>query len=285
MTLLAISFLAGVPLGIGLLVGFMARRNRSRGLAGAGTLSVAAILLYVFTAGAVLREGVICIVMAMPLFIVLAIIGGVLGAIFNSSGGTHGPKVLSIALFAPLLAAPMEEEIVSPVLRQATVRSVHIAASPEVVWRHINFPTDIRPEELENGLAYRIGVPYPIEGRTLEGRVGGKRTLRWQRGVQFDEVITDWQPQRLVAWTYSFGPDSFPQGSLDDHIVIGGRYFNLETTSYTLAPEGGGTRLTVNVGSTVTTNFNWYAGWWARRLVEDTAETILGFYKARAERS
>ena len=83
---------------------------------------------------------------------------------------------------------------------------------------------------------------------------------------------------------YEFGPGSFPPGSLDDHIMIGGRYFGLEETSYTLEPEAGGTRLTIRVGARVSTHFNWYAGLWADYLVDDTARAILGFYKARSER-
>lgn len=65
----------------------------------------------------------------------------------------------------------------------------------------------------------------------------------------------------------------------------GRRYhrFNLENTSYTLVPEGKGARLVLVVGTRVMTNFNWYAGFWARFLVDDTARAILFFYKNRSE--
>ncbi len=65
--------------------------------------------------------------------------------------------------------------------------------------------------------------------------------------------------------------------------MIGGRYFSLETTAYSLAPESNGTRPTIEVETRLTTNFNWYADLWARYLVTDTARTILRFYKRRAE--
>jgi hypothetical protein len=64
---------------------------------------------------------------------------------------------------------------------------------------------------------------------------------------------------------------------------VGGRYFKLLTTGYTLKPEGQGTRLSIDVESSVTTSFNAYAGWCAKFLVADTAQTILEFYKKRAE--
>ncbi|QJR09495.1 hypothetical protein DSM104443_00539 [Usitatibacter rugosus] len=281
--LMLVSFLVGVPLAIGVLVGFIARRRTNAGVAGTGALSTLSIALFVFTAGAVLREGSICIVMAAPLFFVAGIIGAIVGS-FISPPKRRGSKLVPAVLLIPLVGGPLEAQFPSPTEHQVITRSVHIAAQPESVWQHINYPLDIQPSELSEGFAYRIGVPYPIEARTIEGRVGGTRTLKWERGVTFEETITAWEPKRRVAWVYKFGPDSFPPGSLDDHIVIGGKYFDLEETSYTLTPEAGGTRLTIKVGTRITTNFNWYAGLWADYLVSDTAEAILKFYKTRSEK-
>ena len=281
--LMLASFLAGVPLALGMLVGYLAIRRKKMGAASAGALATLSVSLFMIAAGAALREGTICIAMAAPLFIVLAAIGAGLGVLASSAGESKGPKLLSVALIAPVFFGLAEEQITSPTARQTTIESIYIASKPEIIWRHLNYPLDIKPQELGDGFAYRIGVPYPIEARTLEERIGGKRTLRWERGVTFDEEITAWEPNRHIAWIYKFHPDSFPPGSLDDHIVIGGRYFNLEGTSYTLHPEGAGTRLTIVVETSVTTNFNWYAGLWAKYLIADTAQAILQFYKTRSE--
>jgi len=278
------SFLFGVPVGLGLLVGFLARRRRKAGLAGASVLSMLSTLLFVFAGGALLREGSICIVMALPLLLILGVIGAILGAIFDALAKDNGPKLLSVTLMLPLVLGYAESEMSTDPAHQRVVRSILIAAPPETIWQHLNFPLGIEPAELAGGVAYRMGVPFPIEARTLEGRVGGERALVWQRGIRFREVITDWQPDRFIAWRYDFAPNSFPPGSLDDHVVIGGRYFNLDATSYALTPEAGGTRLTIAVDSHVATHFNWYAGWWAGWLVSDTADAILKFYKHRAER-
>lgn len=282
--LMLVSFLAGIPFSIGILIGYISRRRLLTGPAGSSVLSVVALGLFIFAAGALLREGTICIVMATPLFLIAVIFGAIIGALVDRFGGPRGSKMLSVALLVPFVTAPVEGDLSPATARQTITQSVYIAAPAQTIWQHINFPLQIRPEELREGFAYRIGVPYPVEARTITGRVGGARELRWQRGVKFEEEITSWEPNTHIAWRYKFGPDSFPPGSLDDHIVIGGRYFNLETTSYTLSPEGDGTRLTIEVGTSVTTNFNWYASLWARFLVDDTAKVILQFYKARSER-
>jgi len=277
------AFLAGVPLAIGLLIGYVAKRRKVSGARGSAALSVAALGLFVFAAGALFREGMICIVMAAPLFLVFAVVGAIVGSIAHAIAPKGAPKLLSVALVLPFLLAPIERENLPDTRHQTTRESIFIAAKPAVVWENINFPINIHPDELKGGLAYLIGVPYPIEARTISGGVGGMRELRWQRGVTFQEEITAWTPMSYIAWKYKFGPNSFPEGSLDDHIVIGGRYFDLEATSYTLSAEAGGTRLTIEVATSVTTSFNWYAGLWSRFLIDDTAKTILRFYKRRSE--
>jgi uncharacterized membrane protein SpoIIM required for sporulation len=278
-----VAFLFGIPFAIGLLVGFIAKRRRLAGVSGASMLSVLSISLFVFAAGSYLKEGTICIVMAAPIFLVFAIIGAIVGALYSHYSGDKSPKILSLALLIPFIIAPAEKQVVSATKQQITKRSIYISASPETVWKHINYPLHIKPAELSNGFAYRIGVPYPLEARTVDEKIGGKRQLLWQRGVTFEEEIVAWQPYKLIAWKYLFQPNSFPPGALDEHIVIGGRYFNLETTSYSLTPEGVGTLLTITVGTSITTNFNWYAGLWSKFLIEDTADTILNFYKVRSE--
>lgn len=281
--LMLTSFLVGVPVAAGMLVGFIGSRSRVAGMAGSSALSMLAIGLYVFAAGAFLREGMICIVMATPLFLVLAFVGAVIGHWTDSRGGTGGPKLLSVAMVLPYVLAPIEGQLPPSPVTQVVTSSIYVEASPPVIWHHINFPLDIQPTEMRGSFSYLIGVPYPLDARTLEPRVGGRRELRWERGIRFKEKITAYEPGVHIAWTYEFGPDSFPPGSLDDHIVIGGRYFNLDSTSYSLSPEGTGTRLSIEVKTRVDTTFNWYADPWARYLVRDTAETILRFYKARSE--
>ncbi|MBY0572617.1 MAG: SRPBCC family protein [Undibacterium sp.] len=277
------SFLVGVPMAMGVMVAYFSRKKKANNILLASALSMISLSLFVFAAGALFREGSICIVMALGLFVPFILLGAVIAGIVSLFKPNQSAKMFSISLLMPFALGSIENNMETATIRQQTLRSVYIEATPDKVWTLINFPLAIRPEELQQGFAYKIGVPYPIEARTLQAHIGGKRQLLWQRGVHFEEEITDWQEQRRIAWKYLFTPTSFPDGSLDDHVVIGGQYFNLEDTAYTLQPEGSGTRLSVQVGTRVSTHFNWYAGFWAKYLVADTAETILDFYKQRAQ--
>ena len=54
------------------------------------------------------------------------------------------------------------------------------------------------------------------------------------KGIHFDQVATEWRENERVSWRYRFAADSFPAGALDDHVRIGGHYFDLGETQYSL---------------------------------------------------
>jgi hypothetical protein len=232
--------------------------------------------------GVVLIEGSICIAMALPIFWIMSSAGGVLCWIVLKFVDVPRGSVNGLLLLPLLLAWPESQEPLPRTLARSEA-AIHIAAPAEVVWGLINHATAIAPAEMSGGLAYRIGLPYPVEAVTQATAHGRVRKLRWAGGVAFDEPITAWQENRLIAWTYAFGPDSFPPGTLDEHVLIGGKYFDLVDTAYRLVPEAGGTRLEIVVDYRVSTGFNWYAVPAGRLLVDDAAQTILRFYKRRSE--
>ena len=291
-SLMLISFLAGVPLAIGALCAFLASLTKQALKNGepqppfalsANIIAGISGAFFAFAGGAIMQEGAICVAMALPLFVGMAVLGAIIIGIASLFGAKTKNKVLGLMLLCPFAAAPIEQNMVPENAYQQVSRSVFIAAAPAQIWQIIHQPQDIKPAEFKAGLVYKIGVPYPLSARTIEARVGGTRESYWERGVKFDEIITAWDENRHIAWVYKFDQNSFPAGALDDHIVIGGRYFNLENTAYTLTPEAGGTRLHIAIKSRVSTTFNWYAANFAQFLIDDTADALLAFYKNRAE--
>lgn len=280
---MSMSFAVFTPMAVGAITVYFAERNRRRSVAFYIVGSWVSLFFFVLGVSLIKLEGFVCIVLATPLFMILAAFGGVIMGIVCRKSKHKNTTVNSLALL-PFVVALGEMGQPLPEHIQEVKQSIHINAPAEAVWHHINFPTDIKPEELKGGFAYKIGVPYPIEARTMSPTVGGKRELKWQRGVHFEEIIEAYTENQFIQWKYVFTPDSFPLGSLDDHVAIGGKYFNLENTSYRLTPEAGGTRLDISVKYRVSTGFNWYANPWAEFLITDTADAILSFYKQRSER-
>ncbi|MES2742702.1 MAG: SRPBCC family protein [Pseudomonadota bacterium] len=275
------SFVLLVPFLIGVYTVFAVRKE-SPGLRFAVVGPWAPTFAFVAGTALLLIEGSICIAMALPLFLLMASLGGIVSLVVVRNSQPKAGSMHALLLL-PLLTGYAESQVALPQVLSQSVASTHIAARPETVWNYINHAVAIKPEEMRGGLAYMIGVPYPLEAITHVTPAGRVRKLRWDKNVSFDEPITAWQENRFVQWTYRFKPDSFPAGALDEHILIGGKYFDLVDTAYRLEPEAGGTRLDIVVNYRVSTNFNWYAAWWGRVLVDDSAAAILRFYKQRSE--
>lgn len=90
------------------------------------------------------------------------------------------------------------------------------------------------------------------------------------------------QPNRRVRWLYRFARDSFPAGTLDDHVRIGGAYFDLLDTEYALREVEDGTEFRVTMRYRVSTSFNGHAGAIAAFLVGNFEATALQVYGHRA---
>lgn len=237
-----------------------------------------------FTAGTALLliEGSICIAMALPIFLFMSSIGGLIGyCSLKLIKPKHG--TMNAFLMLPLITGSFESNLPLPQRIEESTEIVYIESKPEVIWQYINHAEDIKPSEMSQGLAYKIGVPFPISANTIETPEGRIRKLQWAKNVKFDEPISDWDENRYIRWNYRFTAASFPKDALDEHVVIGGKYFDLVDTSYELTPIGSGTQLKIKVSYRVSTNFNFYSRFVGKILVDDAAKTILRFYKNRSE--
>jgi hypothetical protein len=276
------AFVVLVPVAIGAITVYCAEREYRRSVGYYLAAPCVSVGLFLLGTAILLIEGSICIAMAAPLFLGFGALGGLIAGLLMRVLHVPG-KVMHCVALLPMLLVFFELRQPLPKTQFRLQETILIQAPPELIWQQINNPLAIQRAEMQGGLAYRIGVPYPLEARTLEPKLGGLRQLRWEGGVGFDEVITAWQPAKFIAWNYRFDKNSFPPGSMDQHVVVGGSYFDLLDTSYTLSPESGGTRLSVNVGYRVSTGFNFYAKPIGNYLIRDTARTILKFYQRRSE--
>jgi hypothetical protein len=230
----------------------------------------------------IMIEGIICAIIIIPLFMLYGgLCGIIMGAICRHTDWPK-PAVYSIAVL-PLLLGGFEQRLPLPIEIQTVEREQSVAATPEEIWCFLVDSRAIQPYEVDAGWMYKIGVPLPLEGVTESIDGVQTRHVRMGKAIHFDQVAAVWEPNRRVLWRYRFTQDSFPPNALDDHVVIGGQYFDLIDTDYSLAPEPDGTRLKVSMRYRVSTRFNWYAQPVAKALVANFETTILGFYARRAE--
>jgi hypothetical protein len=277
------AFLIGTPLAIGAIAVYgstEARSSASRALV-APALPMTLMLL---GCAATLLEGSICIALMAPLFYFLACSGGLCMHFACRFASTAKPTLCAFAAL-PILLLPLDRS--APVdtfheLRQ----TVLISAPPSIVWERILNAKDIRPGEMPMSLTHLIGVPRPVGAVNKLTREGETRFSNWEKDVQFSALVTSRKEAESITWRYAFAPDSFPPGTMDEHVVIGGRYIDLGETTFNLSASSPGTTQLEVVGRyRLTTPVNFYAIPVSKLLGHDFLRSLLGLYKVRSERA
>ncbi|ARU04225.1 hypothetical protein CCO03_05620 [Comamonas serinivorans] len=271
----------GAPIVCGAATVYLAERQRRRSWLFYVFAPMGATALMVLGSMAILIEGLVCAVFIVPLFALLGAVAGlVMGVICRL---THWPRhALGCVIALPLLLGGVEHRLPLPDTYAQAEQSVWIAAPPARIWHDIFHIQDIGPDEGGTALAWLAGVPRPL-GVVTTGTDQPVREVQWHQGIRFKEYITDLRENEHVHWRFDFQPGDIPQGALDDHVTIGGDYFDMLDAGYRLTPEAGGTRLTLSIRWRVSTRFNWYATPLSRLLTNDFAQHVLAIYKARAE--
>jgi uncharacterized membrane protein YhaH (DUF805 family) len=182
----------GTPFLMGLVVGAVANRGRARPtgqtmiLVGFG-LAVAAVSLLL-----VAFEGIVCLVMALPLAAPLALLGALVG---RSLAIARTPAAGMAMLLVIMPAGSLLDRTVDTDAVRVVTTSVDVHAAPSRVWqRVVSFP-DITERP---GWPFRLGLAYPLRARIEGTGVGAIRNCEFTTG-SFREPITAWQePSRLA---------------------------------------------------------------------------------------
>lgn len=244
-----------------------------------------AILLAVIVVSAVfLREGVVCILLLSPLWLASGLVGAF--AIHRLrlviKGATSRAAAFAVL---PLLAFQFEPLIPVPETVAAVSRSIVVDAPPQVVWPLLRGVPDVQPGEGRWNLSQDVfGVPRPTGARLVGEGVGALRLARWDHGVAFDEVITEWTPERRIAWRFVFR-DMDRWAFTDRHVTPDSAYMKVTTGGYRLEPlPGGRSRVTLETAYWMKTPVNGYARLWGEVFVGDLENNLLAVIKQRAER-
>ena len=249
-------------------------------------MPLVAALLTAVSALALAWEGLICIVVWLPIFLVLAMLGGVVAGLTRRWQGRSRPLMLLAVAAVPFVLAPIESAFETPVHTRIVEDAIEIDASVEAVWREIREVPPISADELGPSFAHRIGFPRPIEARLEGAGVGSVRYATFEGGVTFVEAVTEWEAPRVIAFTID--ASAVPATTFDTHVAVGGPYFDVLDGRYVIEPlaDGpGGPRVRLRLASThrLETNFNAYTRLWTDLFMRDIQQNILGVIRDRAE--
>ncbi|WP_227428847.1 hypothetical protein [Psychrobacter sp. I-STPA6b] len=280
--LLSGQFLLGVPFFLGAWVSYFVSYQNP---VSSGQIFKAIcwlMLAIIIISMPILREGVICIVMASPAIFVLLLLGAFSMRWFCQK--IWKSHVLHSVVLLPLLVLfmPWAEQSHTYQHQQSLV----IQATPEQIWQAINHVENIEPQQFyqHSKLLPLLGVPTPKSAQTVWENGQAVRKCEWHKGIYFDEPIISQIPNQQLRWQFKFYPDSVPSGALDDHVTINGEHFKLLLGQYDItAIDPHTSKLTFTVNYRITTNINAYAGFWGKWVMKDFTTDVLDFYKRQVE--
>lgn len=114
--------------------------------------------------------------------------------------------------------------------------------------------------------------------------IGGVRHASFAKGVLFIETIDVWEPKDRLGFTIAAQTDKIPATTLDEHVTVGGQYFDVLRGEYRLEPlTADVTRLHLSSRHRVSTDFNWYAHIWTDAVMSDLQKRILHVVQQRCQ--
>jgi hypothetical protein len=280
------SFILLVPLSIGMLVVVLGERRGRMSLFERVSTAVVAALLALAACLALAWEGVICIFLWVPLYAGLATLGALIG---GAAADWHNrtdrdSRVLSLVVLLPYLVAPIERRFETHDELRTVENVIRIEASPEAIWSQIERVPRFREEEHHFALSHLIGFPRPVEATLSHEGVGGVRHATFEGNVLFIETITHWDKPHKLTFGIHADADTIPPHTLDEHVTIGGPYFDVLEGEYELEPlADGAVLLHLRSRHRVSTHFNFYATLWTDFIMSDVQSYILEIVKQRSE--
>jgi hypothetical protein len=205
-------------------------------------------------------EGMVCLIMAMPIALPLAALGGACGYFVQRRRWvqTGTPAFLSILLLFVPGVQWTEHVIAAPPPSFAVRSSIDVQAPPEKVWKQVIAFSEI-PAPTE--WMFRAGIAYPIRAEMVGSGPGAERHCVFSTGA-FVEPIQIWDEPHRLKFSVTSNPPPMEEWTPYPHIdpphlhgfmVSNGGQFLL-----TPLPNGG-TRLE---GTTWYRHGLWPVGYW-----------------------
>ena len=274
----------GIPFFLGLnstlIYGYHRSRSAGRCLLVA-MLSTALVGMALF---ALAMEGVICLVMALPLGLILALFGGLIGFVIQQrpTFPANTLHVVSVALLLmPGLILLEHVGGETPPLYEVKT-SVVIKSDPKTVWTHVVSFSELAPP---TEAMFKTGIAYPIRADIRGRGVGAVRHCVFSTG-DFVEPITVWDEPRLLRFDVTAQPRVMDELSLYNDL----RPPHLE--NYLISRQGQFELKALPDGSTLLEGTTWYQNrywpapyWhlWSDYIIHGIHKRVLLHIKSLAE--
>jgi uncharacterized membrane protein YhaH (DUF805 family) len=205
----ATGLFVGLPFVLGFLASFLYGAGHARDFfpdsVGVALLAVAILAGLLF---ALFVEGIVCIAMAAPIGITLAVMGSAFGwKTAQLRWEARGGEYLAIGLVAALASQMGLDSLAPPPPIHRVHTEIEVGASPDRVWNGVvHFP----PIPVTDDWVFRAGIASPLRAEIDGTGVGATRRCVFTTGT-FVEPIEVWDPPRVLAFGVTEQPPTLEE--------------------------------------------------------------------------
>jgi hypothetical protein len=258
-----------LPFLVGLIAAWFYRHfNRGIGITFLDALWVS--LVGVGAAAIVLREGVVCLVIAFPALYILILTGLLIGRIWFRWNYTR----LQLSIFPLLVLLIVTDAFYSSEERAVVTDEILIHAAPDKVWPHVLAFSEI-PDRPDYWI-FRLGLPYPTQTTNGGDFVGADRQCMFSDGIVIKERVAEFVPGEKLTFDIVEQP-THPEAY--GHIT-------LHRGQFVLRDNGNGT--TTLIGSswyTLHVRPLWYFDLWTRDMTRAVHLRVMNHVRRLAEKN
>ena len=282
-SVMSISFLFILPIIVGALTVYLSSKNNVEKLWYRIFTPWIPIVLFLIITLVLEIEGWACWLMILPVFLIAASIGGLIGGYLKLKRKNDKLNV-SLLILIPFLISPIEQLVEKIPGTYKAYTYIDINASAEKIWENVTRVKTIKKEEDTGYLTAFLGFPRPLKAELNYNGVGAYREAFFTNGLIFRETVTEYEDNKKMVFSIKANTYEIPSTTLDEHILIGGKYFDVLDGTYELEKLGEKKyRLHLYSKFKMNTTFNFYAGWWGKIIMKDIQNNILKVEKKRAE--
>jgi hypothetical protein len=283
-SVMSVTFLFLLPTIVGALTVYLSPNEKAKSLVYQIFMPWIPVFLFLIITLIFVIEGWACWVMILPVFLITSSIGGVLGGLLKT-WVDKSKLSISVLVFLPLLIGPVESMIEKIPGTYKAYTFIDIDAPAEKIWDNVTRVREI-PEAQDTGyLTKFLGFPRPIKAELNFEGIGAYRKAVFTNGLVFHETVTEYKDNQKMVFRIKAYPHEIPSTTLDEHVVIGGDYFDVLNGTYELEKlPNGKHRLHLYSYFKMNTTFNFYAGWWGKWIMKDIQNNILKVEKKRSEK-
>lgn len=283
-SVMSVTFLFLLPTIVGALTVHLSDKSRVEKLSYRIFTPWIPILLFLIITLALAIEGWACWLMILPIFLIAASIGGLIGGYLKLKKRNDRLNI-SLLFLIPFLISPIEQQIEKIPGTYKAYTYIDINSSAEKIWKNVTRVKTIQKEEDTGSLTEFLGFPRPLKAELNYNGVGAYREASFTNGLVFRETVTEYEENKKMVFSIKANTYEIPSTTLDEHILIGGEYFDVLNGTYELEKlKDGKYRLHLYSKFKMNTTFNFYAGWWGKIIMKDIQNNILKVEKKRAEK-